>query len=300
MKNLLNLYFSIAFITVSSYSQVGIGTTTPEAALDIVSTDSGLLIPRVSLTNLNAPSISAVVAYSTMVFNTNAATGEGYYYWDSTEWVSLGGSTTSTDAWEEDGNTLGNYVNNIYTGTTASSQTGDLRDQNFGTNDPDWQFTSDFERLGTTNNRPLFLTQDNEPNFLIANKRMFAMSRGNTNGPAYTFYDAPRTGMSAITRWTNNSRGKGRTFDGNSSSTLNRSELQFSVDGDNIMTLDNSETIINNKLRINDVVRLSDDTDFVATGGGTTAGDTGDIRRNGDDLFMRTSSGWRKFRLVAP
>ena len=66
------------------------------------------------------------------------------------------------------------------------------------------------------------------------------------------------------------------------------------------MTLDDSETVINNKLRINDVVRLSDDTDFVATGGGTTSGNIGDIRRNGDDLFMITSSGWRKFRLVAP
>jgi hypothetical protein len=300
MKNLLNTYFIIALITVTSYSQVGIGTTTPQAALDIVSTDKGLLIPRVSLTNLNAPSISAVVAYSTMVFNTNNATGIGYYYWDNTEWISIGGSSSSTDSWTEDGNAISNYVNNAYTGTNASAQLGDIRDQNFGTNDPDWQFNGDFERLGTTNNRPLFLTQDNEPNFLIANKRIFAMSRGNTNSPAYTFYDAPNTGMSAITRWTNNASGKGRTFDGSSSSTLNRSELQFSVDGNNIITLDDSETIINNKLRINDVLKLVDDTDFTPTGGGSTSGQNGDIRRKGDNLFMKTSSGWMKFRLVTP
>jgi hypothetical protein len=298
MKKYIIAIIIIAIQTITA--QVGIGTTTPQSILDIQSTNSGLLIPRVSLTNLSLPTISGTVPYSTLIFNTNNVTGEGYYYWDNTEWISLGGSSSSSDSWLEDGNNVSNYVNNTYTGTNASAQTGDLRDQNFGTNDPDWRFNGDFERLGTTNNRPLFLVHDNQPNFLIANKRIFAMSRGNTNSPAYTFYDAPRTGMSAITRWVNNSRGKGRSFDGSSSSTLNRSELQFSVDGINIMTLDNSETIINNKLRINDVLKLVDDTDFTPTGGGSTSGQNGDIRRKGDDLFMKTSSGWMKFRLVTP
>ena len=44
----------LLFILISSltFGQVGIGTTSPNAQLDITSTTQGLLIPRVDLTSL--------------------------------------------------------------------------------------------------------------------------------------------------------------------------------------------------------------------------------------------------------
>jgi hypothetical protein len=56
MKKLLfsAALFAVSFTTVA---QVGVGTTTPEAALDIVSTNSGVLLPRVA----NAASVATPV-----------------------------------------------------------------------------------------------------------------------------------------------------------------------------------------------------------------------------------------------
>jgi hypothetical protein len=100
MKKLLFLFF----LSNIMFSQVGIGTTTPDASssLDIDSTDSGLLIPRVSLidvsdsTNpINAPSTSL------LVYNTNIAltggNGVGYYYWNGIIWVKL--QISSDEKW---------------------------------------------------------------------------------------------------------------------------------------------------------------------------------------------------------
>ncbi len=52
MKKLL---FILLFPLIG-FTQVGINTTTPDASsmLDITSTDKGLLIPRISIPNLNA------------------------------------------------------------------------------------------------------------------------------------------------------------------------------------------------------------------------------------------------------
>lgn len=79
-----------------SLAQVGIGTVTPNnsSALDITSTNSGLLIPRVGLTNVLAQTpITNTPATSLLVWNTNATTvggeGIGYYYWDGVKWVYL-------------------------------------------------------------------------------------------------------------------------------------------------------------------------------------------------------------------
>ena len=65
-------------------AQIGIGTAEPNgsALLDIVSIDKGLLIPRVEITDLGdatTPVDSPVE--SLLVYNTNATTGKGYYYW---------------------------------------------------------------------------------------------------------------------------------------------------------------------------------------------------------------------------
>ena len=75
-------------------AQVGIGTTSPNGALDITSTDNGLLIPRVAL---SATNVATVVTPTTseLVYNTfTSAVGPnqvtpGFYFWDGSLWVRL-------------------------------------------------------------------------------------------------------------------------------------------------------------------------------------------------------------------
>lgn len=95
MKKLLLL--STLFLSLwNSFSQVGIGTTTPNASssLDISSNSSGVLIPRVSLIDIsNGTTPVSSPATSLLVYNTNAAVtggnGVGYYYWDGSKWTKL-------------------------------------------------------------------------------------------------------------------------------------------------------------------------------------------------------------------
>lgn len=92
----------LVFLFKSSliFSQVGIGTTTPNAALDITSSNQGFLTPRVALsaTNVTAPVVNPAggsLTTSTLVYNTATAGTypnnviPGYYYWDGSQWVRL-------------------------------------------------------------------------------------------------------------------------------------------------------------------------------------------------------------------
>ena len=90
---ILSMIFSFIKNSKAQSNNVGIGTLTPNASamLDIVSTTKGLLIPRVSLTNINvyAP-IVGVPIISLLVYNTNASMtggGIGYWYWDGAKWT---------------------------------------------------------------------------------------------------------------------------------------------------------------------------------------------------------------------
>jgi hypothetical protein len=76
---------------------VGIGTTAPDnsALLDMTSTSMGLLIPRVTATQMNA---IAAPATALLVFNTTANT---FYYYDGTQWVPF---LVANTAWKLTGN----------------------------------------------------------------------------------------------------------------------------------------------------------------------------------------------------
>ena len=89
-KNLLPL--ALLLVGTTAYSQVGIGTLTPNKSsqLDVVSTNKGILIPRVALENsVDATTITAGNINSLLVFNTNTKNDitPGYYYWFDNKWM---------------------------------------------------------------------------------------------------------------------------------------------------------------------------------------------------------------------
>jgi len=117
MKNLL--VFPILLISYLTVGQVGIGTTTPnsDAVLDITSANSGLLLPRIALTNTASPSPLSTDVAGMVVYNT-ANSGDvtpGFYYNDGIDWVRLG-SSSSTD-WSLTGN-AGTSAGANFIGTT--------------------------------------------------------------------------------------------------------------------------------------------------------------------------------------
>lgn len=90
MKKLL-FYVVIAFAILSSsdmMAQQGFGTNTPDrsAAVDIVSTKRGFLMPRVALTSTTVNTPVANPHNALMVYNTNTAgdVTPGFYYWSVT------------------------------------------------------------------------------------------------------------------------------------------------------------------------------------------------------------------------
>lgn len=71
-------------LPTSSTGYVGINTTDPEAALDIVSTENGVLVPRLTATqknNILSPHISELVW---------DLTAGNFQYWNGTSWIVLG------------------------------------------------------------------------------------------------------------------------------------------------------------------------------------------------------------------
>ncbi|MBF9223796.1 hypothetical protein [Hymenobacter ruricola] len=122
---------------------VGIGTIAPDgsAALDVRSTDKGLLIPRVALASLTDATTVASPAPSLLVCNTTAALGVGYYYNAGTarvpQWQRLAtqASLDATNATVADlGTTSWRTTGNALTATsrlgTTTNQSVDLLTNN--------------------------------------------------------------------------------------------------------------------------------------------------------------------------
>lgn len=90
------IVFILCLCSVFVQAQIGILTTAPEAALDVKSTNGGILIPRVALTSLTvqAPVVNpqgGTIPTSTLVFhNGTNAIAAGYYYWDGAKWMGVG------------------------------------------------------------------------------------------------------------------------------------------------------------------------------------------------------------------
>src|SRR5690606_35057918 len=88
--------------------------------LDISSSNRGLLVPRVALTD---PTDQATILSPTkglLVFKTGEDTNmpEGFYYWDESEWVQL--ISNLSDSWLLNGNTISDSTQAIGTNNNMS------------------------------------------------------------------------------------------------------------------------------------------------------------------------------------
>jgi hypothetical protein len=133
-KNTLVLFAFLSFYY--SYSQVGIGTTTPRGAVDIASTTQGLVFPNVALVNIITETAvnpqGGSIPTGTVVYNTATSgtspnnVAPGLYYWNGSRWIAFAGSPGGLD-WSLTGNS----------GTTAGTNflgTTDAQDLRFHTN----------------------------------------------------------------------------------------------------------------------------------------------------------------------
>ena len=130
MKKVLFIVATL-FIGVNMTAQVGVGTTTPAGALDITSTNDGLLIPRIVLTATNVATVTTPTE-SELIYNTaTSAPGPnqvtpGFYYWNGTLWIRV--TVGNSNDWALTGNT-GTTAGTNFVGTT-DAQDLVLRTQN--------------------------------------------------------------------------------------------------------------------------------------------------------------------------
>jgi trimeric autotransporter adhesin len=107
MKKLLPFFMFLLTVQFVVAQNVGIGTTTPDASalLDISSSNKGILISRINLTNIATAAPVTAPANGLLVYNTNATiaggSGVGFYYWSGTKWIQL---VSNNNAWGITGN----------------------------------------------------------------------------------------------------------------------------------------------------------------------------------------------------
>lgn len=141
MKKNLALLLLLPFVSIA---QVGINTTAPKAALDVESTNNGILIPRVQLTSiLDATTVvnpnAGPLEISTLVYNIAPAGTvpnnvlAGFYYWDGSQWIAIVGNS---DKWSLTGNSGTNpaVIGTTFTPSENFIGTTDDEDLVFGTN----------------------------------------------------------------------------------------------------------------------------------------------------------------------
>lgn len=91
------------------------------AILDVNGLNKGLLIPRISLTNINDVATIAGPATSLLVYNTNAAiiggSGLGYYYFNGANWIKMSDAAMPNTPWGILGN-AGTLDGTHFIGTT--------------------------------------------------------------------------------------------------------------------------------------------------------------------------------------
>ncbi|WP_375238374.1 hypothetical protein [Aurantibacter sp.] len=218
------LCIALFLISTNIYSQVGIGTTTPnsDALLDIDATIStgGLLLPRLNLSStVNSAPLTAHVAGMT-IYNeaTIADVTPGMYYNNGTLWIRLGAGALSND-WSITGNN----------GTT------------YGTN-----------FIGTTDNTDVSIQRNNIRTIRLQNTtttfrdeirtRNGSVDSGDT---LIRLFDSADAGVIQI----NENNGASHRFHGNDDSVLNEQQLDlnFRIEGndfDDVLFIDAADNLV--------------------------------------------------------
>lgn len=169
MKKFIHLFL---FVPIITFSQIGINTTTPNAILEIQSTNSGILIPRVQLTSIldNSTIINpagGAIPTSTLVYNI-APSGvapnnvvAGFYYWNSSQWAPIDGNSSLDHDWYKEGTSTAPtsitdnmfHTGNVAVGKNTANTTLDIftNDQSIGINNKVYN-DSNFENYIGINN----------------------------------------------------------------------------------------------------------------------------------------------------
>lgn len=117
MKKIQYSLFLILFFVISTLNaQVGINTTTPNAQLEIKSSDQanptntdGLIIPKIDVFPATNPTAAqqGMMVYLTTTVGVNSP---GFYYWDGASWKSVGGTGGGS------GSAFTHYIGELYGG----------------------------------------------------------------------------------------------------------------------------------------------------------------------------------------
>jgi hypothetical protein len=117
MKNINYILLLLILFFNISFAQIGIGTTAPDAQLDIRSSNQvspanndGIIIPKVDAFPVTNPTVAQ---QSMLVYLTTATTfggnpkSVGFYYWDfgSLDWIGISSTANGDHDWYEEGTT---------------------------------------------------------------------------------------------------------------------------------------------------------------------------------------------------
>ncbi|WP_264549069.1 proprotein convertase P-domain-containing protein [Flavobacterium sp. N2820] len=138
MKKYLLIFIFYGFYATA---QVGIGTTVPNGALDVTSTNNGLLLPRIGLTSTtdavtvvnqitSNPLVNGTAIYNTAtsgVYPNNVS--PGFYYWNTNKWERINNGTKTELATNNTVAAPNSNMPNTYTGSNSTASTFDLSTQ---------------------------------------------------------------------------------------------------------------------------------------------------------------------------
>lgn len=195
MRSRTHFIFIIALSLYGCYDlwAQGVGVNTdgsaPDASaiLDVKSTDRGLLVPRVSLSDVTSASPVTSPATGLLVYNTNASVtggnGTGFYYWDGSQWVRL--DAGNSGAWRLTGNAGTSPASN-FLGTT------DAQDLVFRTNNNERMRILSGGDVGIGTASP---THRLHVNGAVRAENGFLANDGTAGVPAYRFNSDTDVGM---------------------------------------------------------------------------------------------------------
>ena len=176
------IIYAILFSTTLGFqmnAQVGIGTTSPNlsSSLDVSSLNTGVLIPRVSLTATTVAAPVTTPATSLLVYNINTAgdVTPGYYYWNGV-WVRL----ATGNPWTITSNIFNNNGTHSIVTSIPSTITSARAAWLVGTNTASTNAITTTGYLGTTTNQNIDLVSNNIVRGRLSNLGEFFIGTTNT------------------------------------------------------------------------------------------------------------------------